>query len=51
MVDLHGMLLGKFAFCSQVSEKLTTWNVGHEEKEEARVLCEPLQTDLYENEF
>jgi len=45
------MFLVKFAFCSQVSEELTTWNVGHEEKEEAGVLCEPLQADLFENKF
>ena len=49
-MDLHGMLLGKFAFSSQVGEELTTWDVLHKEEEVAGVLCESLQADLFGNE-
>jgi len=41
----HGMLLSQFALRSQVGEELTTWNIGHQEVEVARVLREPLQAD------
>ena len=43
---LHCVLLTEFSFCSQICEKLTTWDVLHEEVEVAGVLGEPLQTDL-----
>ena len=40
------MFLVKFSLSSQIGEKLTTWNILHEEKEEARVLREALQSNL-----
>ena len=39
---LHGVLLGELALSPQVGEELTTWDVLHQEEEEAGVLCEPL---------
>ena len=40
------MLLGKFALCAQICEKLATWDVLHQEVQVASVLCESLQTNL-----
>lgn len=44
--DLHCVLLCQFALCSQVGKELTTWDVGHQEVQIARVLREALQADL-----
>ena len=43
---LHCMLLGQFALCAEVCEKLATRNVLHQEVQVARVLRESLKAHL-----